>query len=51
MDEICANCKHNKKTQREFYCGNEESEYYGVPTAYDDTCEDWEGKDCTRTSL
>ena len=25
-----------------YYCGNEASEYYGCPTAYDDGCEDGE---------
>ena len=29
----------------EFCCGNEESDYYSIPTAYDDTCDDWEGKE------
>jgi len=29
----------------EFYCGNEDSDEYGVPTFYDDTCEEWEEKE------
>lgn len=32
MKEICGNCKYNR-------------DYYAIPTAYDDTCEDWEGKE------
>lgn len=47
MKEICGNCKYNKRTydghcNAEFCCDNEESDYYAVPTAYDDTCDDWE---------
>ena len=50
MREVCGNCKHNKrdfsKTQNENYssfcCGNEDSENYGVPTFYDDACDDFE---------
>lgn len=28
----------------EFCCDNENSEYYAVPTFYNDTCEEWEKK-------
>lgn len=53
MREVCGNCKHNKrdfsKPQNENYssfcCGNEDSENYGVPTFYDDVCDDFEEKD------
>ena len=29
----------------EFCCGNEDSDNYGMPTMYDDSCEDFEEKD------
>lgn len=29
----------------EFCCCNKDSDYYGVPTFYDDTCDNWEEKD------
>ena len=49
MKQICANCKYNKRTydghcNAEFCCDNENSDYYAVPTSYDDTCDDWEEK-------
>ena len=49
MKEICGNCKYNKRTfdghcNVEFCCDNEESDYYTIPTAYDDTCENWRWK-------
>ena len=52
MKEICGNCKYNKrdfsKPQNqgyiEFCCENEESDMCGVPTFYDDTCDEWEEK-------
>lgn len=28
----------------DFYCNNENSEGYGLPTTYEDCCEDWEGR-------
>ena len=47
MKEVCGTCKFNSRTydgrcNSEFCCGNEESDNYGVPTMYDDTCDDWE---------
>ena len=53
LREICGECKYNKidfsKPQNsgyaEFCCGNEESDNYGVPTMYDDSCEDFEEKE------
>ena len=50
MREVCGNCKHNKRDfsnpqndcYSEFCCGNEDSDNYGVPTMYDETCEDFE---------
>lgn len=53
MNKCCGNCKYNKYTpdgrngsmNGKFYCGNEDSEEYGVPTFYDDSCDDFEEKD------
>jgi len=28
-----------------FYCDNVDGAYYGVPTAYDDSCDEWEKKE------
>ena len=43
--EICANCKHNAKDDENYYCNNEDSDCYGLPTMYDDSCEDFEEKE------
>lgn len=49
--EVCGTCKYNrgewnsKKGYKDWYCNNEDSDCYGVSTAYSDACEDWEGKD------
>ena len=45
--EICGECKYNKysTTEKEFYCSNTDSDNYGIPTMYDDSCEDFEEKD------
>lgn len=53
MRECCGNCKYNKRDfskpqnrgYAEFCCGNENSEFYGVPTSYDDSCDDYEEKE------
>lgn len=46
MDEVCGTCKWNVyNTDDGYCCGNDESEAYGIPTAYDDTCDDWEEKE------
>ena len=52
LREICGECKHNKRDfskpqnsgYAEFCCGNEDSDNYGVPTMYDDSCDDFEKK-------
>lgn len=49
-EKVCGTCRYNRRTDeghgfQEFCCGNEESEYYGVPTFYDETCDDWEEHD------
>ena len=45
--EICGECKYSKysTTEKEFYCSNTDSDNYGIPTMYDDTCEDFEKAD------
>ena len=53
MREVCGNCKHNKRdfskpqddAYSDFCCGNEDSGNYGVPTFWDDTCDDFEEKE------
>lgn len=50
MKQVCGTCKYNKRSfdghcNAEFCCGNLDSEYYCVPTFYDDTCDEWEDKD------
>lgn len=53
MREVCGTCKYNKRDfskpqnsgYAEFCCGNEDSDNYGLPTMYDDTCDDYEEKD------
>ena len=47
LREICGECKYNKysTTEKEFYCINTDSDNYGMPTMYDDSCEDFEEKD------
>lgn len=50
MKKICANCKYNicernSRNDTQFYCDNEDGEYFGVPTAYDDSCDDYEEKE------
>lgn len=50
MKEVCGNCKYNKwfndgHSNSGFCCGNENSEYYAIPTMYDDTCDDWSEKE------
>ena len=53
MKEYCGNCKWNKRDfskpqnngYAEFCCGNEESDEYGVPTFFDDVCDEFEEKE------
>ena len=44
---MCGECKwHTAEKDREkligYYCGNGQSEHYGMWTQYTDTCEEWE---------
>ncbi len=51
--EKCGNCKYNRHSndgnngmmRGSFYCGNEDADMYGVPTFYDDVCDDYEEKE------
>lgn len=53
LRQICGECKYNRRdfskpqdgNYSKFCCGNEDSENYGIPTFYDDSCEDFEEKD------
>lgn len=53
MKQMCGECKYNKRDfskpqdsgYSKFCCGNEDSENYGVPTFYDDSCDDFEGRE------
>lgn len=52
MKKECRNCKFNKYSpdgdgirNHKWYCGNEYSENYGVPTFWDETCDDFEEKE------
>lgn len=43
--KVCGTCYYNAlydDGSLEYCCGNEESDMYGLPTCYDDTCEEWE---------
>lgn len=44
MLRVCGTCKYNAKCFDGFCCGNEEGEFFGCPTEYEDRCEDWEEK-------
>ena len=47
MREICGECKYSKfsAAENEFCCCNTDSDNYGSPTMYDDSCEDFEEKE------
>lgn len=46
MDRICGNCKfHLPIAEDEFTCDCEESEGYGLSTAYDDSCSEFEERE------
>lgn len=44
--KLCGNCKFSSysKEDREFCCCCEESDNYGLPTFYDEVCDEWKGK-------
>lgn len=45
MNCVCGNCKYNECCNGVFFCNNEFGENYGVPTMYDDSCNDFEEKE------
>lgn len=45
MIRVCGTCKYNSKCFDGFCCGNEEGEFFGCPTEYEDRCENWEDKE------
>ena len=45
--EICEECKRYKyqSESSEYVCGNIDSDYLGIPSAYDDSCFDFEERE------
>lgn len=44
--QCCGQCRHHKYMElEEFMCDNENSEGYGLGTAYDDCCEEFEERE------
>lgn len=41
--QCCGTCAYNchESASDNFFCGNQEGEYYAEYTEYDDCCEDW----------
>ena len=45
-EQCCGTCKYNYREKKDtFSCANEDSEYYASLTSYEDSCDEWEGKD------
>lgn len=45
-EQCCGDCRWHKRIARnEFVCDNENSEGYGLSTAYDDCCEEFDGRE------
>lgn len=45
-ERCCGNCQHRiRELDGSFYCGNEESEGYGLETLYTDCCDDFEKRE------
>ena len=45
-DQCCGTCAFNKPEYCDvFVCDNEESDYYGLETEYNECCPDYEEKD------
>ena len=39
----CGTCRYHRRIDAiDWDCKNKESEYYGLETEYEDTCEEWE---------
>lgn len=50
MRECCGNCEFNccgrdRFGNKEYYCNNSESDYYGLETDYTDCCEEFSEKE------
>lgn len=49
--KICGTCRYNCRDydgmagEANYCCGNPDSDCYGLPSLYDDGCDDWEGDD------
>lgn len=47
-EKTCGNCLYNRRDREsineDFYCSNEESDYFGFSTEYTDECEEWQQK-------
>lgn len=43
-EDYCGECQHNTYDKKEkcYVCNNKDSENYGLRTAYDDSCEEFE---------
>lgn len=46
----CGTCKYHESPsyvdrERDWICGNEDGEYFGLETEYSDKCPDWEEKE------
>ena len=41
-EPCCGRCQWHKRSDSEWYCTNEDSEYYGCETNYDDGCSEVE---------
>lgn len=45
-NQCCGTCQHHiPMPMDEWCCNNEDSEGYGLNTAYDDCCEEYEGRE------
>lgn len=49
MEKCCGNCRFHRTGKdagknSDFYCNNVDSEGYGLPTDYEDCCEEWEDR-------
>ena len=42
--KYCGTCRWKRRENGEWVCTNDESDAYGLDVAYDDECEEWEGK-------
>lgn len=47
MREVCGTCKYHEHENIDdgWVCVNDKSEYFADWTEYNDTCEEWEGRE------